>query len=82
MSRGRAVRARRRIPRLAGALAVAAGTALAVTTLLPGSDQAAQQPSAQLAAWTVTKQTDGTVGNVAHGTVERGPVYSSPQCTG
>ena len=33
--RGHTVRARRRFPVAAGALAVAAGTALAVTTLLP-----------------------------------------------
>ena len=36
VSRGRAVRAGRRIPVVAGALTVAAGTALAVTTLVPG----------------------------------------------
>ena len=35
ISRGRAVRARRRTPALAGAGAVVAGTALAVTTLVP-----------------------------------------------
>jgi hypothetical protein len=60
VSGGRAVRARRRIPVLAGTLAVAAGAALAVITLLSGS-QASHQPPAQLAAWTVTKQADGTV---------------------
>ena len=77
--RGHAVRARRRIPVAAGALTVAAGTALAVTTLLPASHPAshlglsADHPSvaigqssarpgtARLAAWTVTKQTDGDI---------------------
>jgi hypothetical protein len=62
VSRGRTVRARRRIPALAGAVAVVAGAALAVSTLLPGSHQASPQPPpAQLAAWTVIKQADGTV---------------------
>jgi hypothetical protein len=61
VSRGRAVRARRRIPALAGALAVVAAAALAVTTLLPGSHHAGHQPPAQLAAWTVVRQADGTV---------------------
>jgi hypothetical protein len=62
VSRGRTARARRRIPALAGALAVAAAVALAVSPLLPGTHQAASpQPAAQLAAWTVTKQADGTI---------------------
>ena len=61
VSRGRAVRARRRIPALAGALAVAAGAALAATSLLPSTHQASPQPTAQLAAWTVTRQTDGAI---------------------
>jgi hypothetical protein len=60
-SRGRAVRARRRIPILAGALAVAAGAALAMTSLLPGSPQASHPSTAPLAAWTVAKQSDGTI---------------------
>ena len=61
-SRGRRVRARRRIPALAGALAVAAAAALATTSLLPGTHQAASpRPTAQLAAWTVAKQADGTI---------------------
>jgi hypothetical protein len=55
--RGRAVRARRRAPRVAGALALAGGAALAVTALLPAS----HQRTAQLAAWTVAKQSDGTI---------------------
>jgi hypothetical protein len=57
--RGRAVRARRRILRLAGALAVAAGAAVAVTVLAPG--QGTARPGARLAAWTVTKQADGDI---------------------
>jgi hypothetical protein len=61
VSRGRAVRARRRIPGLAAALAGVAGAAIAVTTLLTGGQHAGHQPPAQLAAWTVVKQADGTV---------------------
>ena len=63
--RGHAVRARRRIPVLTGALAVVAGAALAVTTLLPGGHQPSPRssplPAAQLAAWTVTRQADGII---------------------
>ena len=40
---------------------MAAGTALAVTSLLPGTLQASHQPTAPLAAWTVATQPDGTV---------------------
>jgi hypothetical protein len=62
---GQAVRARRRIPLLTGAAAVAAGAVLAVTALLPGGHQpvprSSAAPTAQLAAWTVTKQADGTI---------------------
>jgi hypothetical protein len=61
VSRSRAVRARRRIPVLAAALAVVAGAAVAVTALLPASHQASHPPSVQLAAWTVARQADGTV---------------------
>jgi hypothetical protein len=46
---------------MAGALAVAAAAALAVASLLPGTHQASQQPTAQLAAWTVTRQTGGII---------------------
>ena len=59
--RGRALRARRRIPALAGALAVAAAAALAVTSLHPGTPRASHQPAAPLAAWTVARQSDGTI---------------------
>jgi hypothetical protein len=62
VSRGRALRARRRLPGLAaGALAVAAAAALAVTTLLPAGHQPGRPLPAQLAAWTVTRQADGTI---------------------
>ena len=61
ISRGHAVRTRRRIPGLAGVLAVLAAAAFAVTALLPASHPASHQPGVQLAAWTVVKQADGTV---------------------
>jgi hypothetical protein len=76
VSRGRAVRSRRLIPGVAGALAVTAATALAVTTLLaPGhtglasghsgslaSGHPGSHPaSARLAAWTVAKQANGDI---------------------
>ena len=61
VSRSRAVRARRRIPGLAVALAVAAGAAVTVTAVLPASHRDSHQPGVQLAAWTVFKQADGTV---------------------
>jgi hypothetical protein len=69
ISRGRAVRARRRIPGMAAALAVAAGTALAVTALLPsshpkvpGSGHPGSHPAgARLSAWTVAKQANGDI---------------------
>jgi hypothetical protein len=51
ISRGRAVRARRRIPGMAGALAV--------TALVPSGHHPAAH--AQLTAWTVTKQADGKI---------------------
>lgn len=61
INRGYAVRARRRIPGLAGVLAVVAAAAFAVIALLPASHPASHQPGVQLAAWTVVKQADGTV---------------------
>ena len=66
VSRSRAIRARRRIPALAGALAVAAGTALAVTALLPSGHQPSHPAPAQLAAWTVVKQADGDIRVTVH----------------
>jgi len=53
ISRGRVVRARRRIPRLVAALAVVAGAALTVTTLAPAD----HQPG----AWAVARRADGTI---------------------
>jgi hypothetical protein len=61
MSRGRAMRARRRVPGVAGALAAAAGVALAAVALVPSGHPASHRPTAQLTAWTVAKQADGTV---------------------
>jgi hypothetical protein len=62
ISRGHAVRVRRRIRGAAGALAMVTGVAvLAVTALSPASHQRRPQPSAQLAAWTVIKQSDGNI---------------------
>jgi hypothetical protein len=76
VSRGRGVRARRRIPGVAaGVLTVAAGAALAVTLVpsgylglssshqgLASSDHPGGHPaSAQLAAWTVAKQANGDI---------------------
>jgi hypothetical protein len=61
ISRGRMIRARRRIPGVAGALAVAAAAAVAVTTLLPSSHQPGHPAPARLAAWTVATQADGGI---------------------
>jgi len=76
ISRGRAVRARRRIPAVAGALGAAAGTALVLTALLPAghagppsgdqellpSGHPASRPvSVRLAAWTVARQANGDI---------------------
>jgi hypothetical protein len=69
ISRGRAVRARRRIPGVTGALALAACTGLAVTTLVPSGHPglvSAGHPgrhpaSVRLAAWTVAKQANGDI---------------------
>ena len=66
VSRSRTIRARRRIPGVAGALAVAAGTAVAVTALLPASHQPTHPARAQLAAWMVVKQADGGVRVAIH----------------
>jgi len=61
ISRGRSVRARRRLRGLASALAMTAGAVVAVAALVSPGHQAAGQPGAQLAAWTVTRQADGDV---------------------
>jgi hypothetical protein len=69
ISRSRAVRARRRIPGVAAALAVAAGTALAVTALLPSGHPGvlgsghpgSHHASARLAAWTVAVRANGDI---------------------
>jgi hypothetical protein len=61
ISRGDTVRARRRIPGIAGALAAAGAAAPAVAALLPAGHQANRQPPIQLAAWIVVKHADGTV---------------------
>jgi hypothetical protein len=74
ISRGRGVRARRRFPVAAGALTVAAGAALAVTTLVTAGHSGAgssdpsglassgsRPASVQLAAWTVSRQANGDV---------------------
>jgi hypothetical protein len=62
VGRGRALRARRRLPGVAaGALAVAAAATLAVTALQPAGHQTGPQPPIHLTAWTVTKQADGTI---------------------
>jgi hypothetical protein len=63
ISRGRAVRARRRVPGVAAALGAAA--AVAVSVALPASHPAASHPAsgpgAHLAAWAVTRQADGSI---------------------
>jgi hypothetical protein len=58
--RGRAVRAQRRVPRVAAALGAAAAAAVAVSAALPASHPASE-PHAQLAAWTVARQADGSI---------------------
>ncbi len=60
ISRGRAVRARRRVPVVAGALGAAAAVAFAVSAALPAS-HTASGPRAQLAAWTVDRHADGSI---------------------
>ena len=61
ITRGRGVRTRRRIPVAAGGLAVAAGVAVGVATLLPGGHAASHPTKATLTAWTVQKQANGDV---------------------
>jgi hypothetical protein len=57
VGRGRALRTRRRVPRVAAGLGAAAAAAVAVTVALPASHPA----SAQLAAWTVARQDNGSI---------------------
>jgi hypothetical protein len=67
ISRGHAVRTRRRVPAAAGALVVAGGAALGVTALVPpghpaAAGQAGSRPAVvRLAAWTVARQADGDI---------------------
>jgi hypothetical protein len=70
ISRGRAVRARRRVPGVTAAAGTAVAAAVAVSVALPASHPAAGHPAAghpaggpgvQLTAWTVTRQADGTL---------------------
>lgn len=62
ISHGRWVRARRRIPALAAALASVAGAVvLAVTASAPAGRRPGPQGGVHLAAWTVTRQADGAV---------------------
>lgn len=70
-SRGRAVRARRRVPGLAAALATAAGAAIALTALPaashPAGHPASRRPgAAQLTAWSVVKLPGGKVSVTIH----------------
>jgi hypothetical protein len=70
ISRGRAVRARRRVPGVAAAVGAAAAAAIAVGVALPAGHPSAGLPSAshsaslpnvRLAAWTVAWQADGSI---------------------
>jgi hypothetical protein len=65
IARARRRRVRRLVSGMTGVLALAAVAAVILTALLPASHPAGSQPSqpvhAQLAAWTVSKQPDGTV---------------------
>jgi len=61
ISRGRVVRRRRRVYGVAGALAVVAASAVAVSVLAGPSHQQPRPPAVRLAAWTVTTEPDGIV---------------------
>jgi hypothetical protein len=75
ISRGHAVRARRRVPGVTAAVGTAAVAAVAVSVALPASHPAVGHlaasrpagshpvggPGVQLTAWTVTRQADGTI---------------------
>lgn len=60
ISRGHAVRSRRRLPGLAATLAVTTAAAVAVLAW-PAGHHGGPQPSVQLAAWTVVRHHDGTI---------------------
>jgi hypothetical protein len=66
-SRGRTVRARRRIPAVAAALAAAAGAAITLTAL-PAASHPASHPhgGARLTAWSVVKLPGGKVSVTIH----------------
>ena len=59
--RSRTIRARQRMPLVAGTLAGLAGAALAVTALLPSSHQPGHPATARLTAWTVASQANGNI---------------------
>jgi hypothetical protein len=75
ISRGRSIRARRRIPQAAGTLGVAGAVAVVASVALPAGHPAGGHPSGgrptasrpvglpdvRLAAWTVTRQDDGSI---------------------
>jgi hypothetical protein len=75
ISRGRAVRVRRRVPGVAAAVGATAVAAVAVGVALPAShpavrlpavrppaaSESARPPSVRLAAWTVTRQAGGSI---------------------
>ena len=63
VTRGRALRTRRRIPRAVGVLVLglAAGAALTVKALTPAAHDGGQQTTVRLVAWTVAKLADGNI---------------------
>src|SRR5215471_8502983 len=61
ISGGRVVRRRRRVSGMAGALAVVAASAVAVSVLAGPSHQQPRPPAVRLAAWTVTTEPGGIV---------------------
>ncbi len=70
ISRGRAVRVRRRIPGVVAAVGAAAAAAVAVGVAFPAGhpavrppapSESATPPSVRLAAWTVTRQAGGSI---------------------
>jgi hypothetical protein len=59
--RGRAIRSRRVMRGAALALALAAGLAVAVAALVPSGRPGSDQAAAGLPAWTVVRQSDGSI---------------------